>query len=64
MRLEEADAPAPNASVTETVTIVPLDAVGTPEIAPVAGSIARPAGRPLASNRYGPVPPTTCAAAL
>ena len=44
-------------SVTVTVTLDGPAAAGVPEIVPVAGSIVRFAGRPVADQVYGVVPP-------
>jgi len=43
-------------AVTVTVPLVTV-AVGVPEMAPVAGSIDMPFGRPVALHEYEPVPP-------
>src|SRR5436190_1351753 len=45
------------ASVTVTVTLPLLAAVGVPVIWPVTGSKVRPAGNPVADQTYGVVPP-------
>ena len=45
------------ASLTWAVTLKKPAAVGVPVMAPVAGSTASPAGRPMAVQVYGRVPP-------
>jgi hypothetical protein len=47
---------APAVSVAVIVIENSPDAVGVPEMTPVAALIARPAGRPLADHAYGAVP--------
>jgi len=51
------------ASVAVTVTLKVPPAVGVPLKTPVAALIERPAGRPLAAQVYGPVPPAACTVA-
>ena len=51
-------------SVRLMVTLPALVAVGVPLIVPVMGSIVSPAGRPVAENVYGVVPPLAATGAL
>ena len=52
------------ASVAVTLTVFAPDAVLLPEISPVLALIASPAGRPVASQLYGEVPPAAATNAL
>jgi hypothetical protein len=45
------------ASVTVTLTLLVPEAVGLPETTPDAASMERPAGKPVADQAYGVVPP-------
>ena len=44
-------------SVTVTTTVLAPEAVGDPDMAPVEASSVKPAGRPVADQVYGLVPP-------
>ena len=47
----------PTESVTVTVTENVPDAVGVPDMTPLAALIVKPAGNPVADHAYGVVPP-------
>ena len=51
-------------SVTVIVTVLDPAVVGVPVIAPLAASMLRPAGRPVADQVYGVVPPVAATVAL
>jgi hypothetical protein len=52
------------ASVTVTLTVAAPAALGIPVIAPVEGSIDNPAGRPVAVQAYGVMPPEAASGPL